>query len=113
MSAAVLDMAEDVSGILLKKPAVSLAVISKFKEKVLVRIGPLEERSAEKIPLREEGALFPCVAGLRLGLNPAGLLHVGREVFVHRHILFGEKIVILVVRVEVFHDFGVERVLRP
>ena len=106
---AVLYMSKYISRITAEETPILLAVVGKLEKQFFVFIGSLEEWSAVEIPLGQEGRSFPRVAGLRTGLDPAAFLHIRGKIFVYSHVFFGEKIVILVIGVEVFHDFSVER----
>ena len=108
-SFAVFDMRKYIGRIPGQKFPVLLTVVRKLKEEFRVSVRALKKGSPVKIPLGKERTGLPGVAGLRFRLDPAALFHVGCEIFVDSHIFFGEKIVILVVCVEVFHDFRIER----
>ena len=105
-------MGKNVGGIFRQKVPASLALIREFKEEFTVRVGPLKKRRPEQVPLREKGSRFPCVAGLRSRLNTPRFIDIRSEILVNGHILGREEIVVLVVGIEIFHDFCVKRDLQ-
>ena len=109
MSFAVLYMGKYIGCVSAEKASVFFAVVREFEEKFGIFVGSLEERRAVEIPLGQEGGGLSRVAGLGTGLDPAAFFHIRGEILVHGHIFFGQEIVVLVVGVEVLHNFGIER----